>query len=130
LLPSEITGPDFWLAADERAPRGTVLRAATLLRDAGCSVDYALKPQSVSKQRKAAYSAGARYFAAVVDPANTLISVDAMHAKDAAGASPLGSVLPDEPIAAERLLATIRREPERVSADLRERLRERPSKES
>jgi histidyl-tRNA synthetase len=130
LFPSEVQGPDFWLAADEGAPRGIILRTATMLRDAGCTVDYALKPQSVSKQRKAAYAAGARYFAAVVDPTEVLISIDAMHAKDAAGASPLGAILPLEAVAPERLLAAIRRAPELVSADLRERLRERPSKES
>ncbi len=123
LMPTQLVGPDFWLAADEGAPRGAVLRAATVLREAGCSVDYALRPQSVSKQRKAAYSAGARYFAALVDPARALLSVDPLHAKDAQGGSALGSALPGEPIAAEQLLSTIREAPERVSADLRERLR-------
>ena len=123
LMKSDVDGPDFWLAADEGAPRSAVLRAASALREAGVSVDYALKPQSVSKQRKAAYSAGARYFAALVDPARSLITVDAMHAKDAAGGSALGSVLPPEPIAAQQLLATIREAPERVSVDLRERMR-------
>ncbi len=123
LMKSDVGGPDFWLAAHEGAPRAAVLRAASALREAGCSVDYALKPQSVSKQRKAAYSAGARYFAALIDPAKSLIAVDAMHAKDAAGGSALGSVLPPEPIAAQQLVATIREAPERVSADLRERLR-------
>ncbi len=123
LMRIDVAGPDFWLAADEGVPRGAVLRAASLLRKAGCSVDYALKPQSVSKQRKAAYSAGARYFAALVDPARALLSVDPLHAKDAAGGSALGSVLPAEPIATEQLLVTIREAPERVSADLGERLR-------
>lgn len=123
LMKSEVAGPDFWLAADEGAPRADVLRAASLLRDIGCSVDYSLKPQSVSKQRKAAYSAGARYFAALVDPAKSLIAIDPMHAKDDTGGSALGRVLPPEPVAANELLAVIRRAPESVSADLRERLR-------
>jgi histidyl-tRNA synthetase len=123
LMRSEVIGPDFWLAADEGAPRGAVLRAVTLLRDIGCSVDYALRAQSVNKQRKAAYSAGARYFAALVDPHNALLAVDALHAKDADGGSALGRVLPAEPIAVQQLVATIRAAPERVSADLRERLR-------
>jgi histidyl-tRNA synthetase len=123
LMKSHVDGPDFWLAADEGAPRSAVLRAASALREAGVSVDYALKPQSVSKQRKAAYAAGARYFAALVDPARALIAVDPMHAKDETGGSALGSVLPPEPIAAQRLVATIREAPERVSPDLRERLR-------
>ena len=123
LMKSDVEGPDFWLAADEGAPRAAVLRAASALREAGCSVDYALKPQSVSKQRKAAYSAGARYFAALIDPVKSLITVDAMHAKDASGGSPLGSVLPPEPIAAHQLGAAIREAPERVSEDLRQRMR-------
>jgi hypothetical protein len=124
LTKSDVEGPDFWLAADEGAPRGAVLRAASALREAGVSVDYALKPQSVSKQRKAAYSAGARYFAALVDPVKSLMTVDAMHAKDADGSSPLGGVLPAEPIATDKLLATIRQAPDRVSPDLRERMRQ------
>lgn len=123
LMSSEVAGPDFWLAADEGAPRAAVLRAASTLREAGCSVDYALKPQSLSKQRKAAYSAGARYFAALVDPAKSLIAVDPMHAKDESGGSALGSVLPPEPIAAEKLVAAIREAPERISPDLHERMR-------
>ncbi|MGQ0640104.1 MAG: ATP phosphoribosyltransferase regulatory subunit [Gemmatimonadaceae bacterium] len=122
LMRGEVTGPDFWLAADEGAPRSAVLRAASALRELGCSVDYALKPQSVSKQRKAAYSAGARYFAALVDPSKELISVDPLHAKDASGSSALGSALPETPVAAAQLLAAIRAAPERVSPDLRERL--------
>ncbi|HJU72096.1 MAG TPA: ATP phosphoribosyltransferase regulatory subunit, partial [Gemmatimonadaceae bacterium] len=123
LMPQEVPGPDFWLAADEGASRTAVLRTATALRELGCSVDYALKAQSVSKQRKAAYSAGARYFAALVDADRTLIAVDPMHAKDAAGGSTLGGLLPGEPVTTERLLAAIREAPERVSADLRGRLR-------
>ena len=123
LMKSDVEGPDFWLAADEGAPRAAVLRAASALREVGCSVDYALKPQSVSKQRKAAYSAGARYFAALVDPAKSLITVDAMHAKDASGGSPLGSVLPSEPVATEQLVAAIRKAPESVNTDMRARLR-------
>ncbi len=127
LMKSDVDGPDFWLAADEGAPRAAVLRAASALREVGCSVDYALRPQSVSKQRKAAYSAGARYFAALIDPEKSLIAVDAMHAKDESGGSALGRVLPSEPIAAQQLVATIREAPERVSADLRERMRGRRS---
>ncbi|MEW5915304.1 MAG: histidine--tRNA ligase [Gemmatimonadota bacterium] len=122
LLHVGVEGPDFWLAADEGAPRAAVLRAASALRGIGCSVDYALRPQSVSKQRKAAYSAGARYFAALVDPARALIAVDPLHAKDDNGASPLGNALPESPVQADQLLAVIREAPERVSPDLRERM--------
>jgi histidyl-tRNA synthetase len=123
LLKADVAGPDFWLAADEGTARGVVLRTAAALRDAGCSVDYALKPQSVSKQRKSAYSAGARYFAALVDPGKALLAVDALHAKDESGRSQLGAILPPEPVTLQQLLTAIREAPQFVSADLRERLR-------
>jgi histidyl-tRNA synthetase len=38
------------------------MTVATQLRRAGASVEYALRPQTLGKQRKAAYSAGASYF--------------------------------------------------------------------
>ena len=54
--------PDFWVAAAEDGDLRDVILAATQLRRAGASVEYALRPQSLSKQRKAAFSAGATYF--------------------------------------------------------------------
>jgi histidyl-tRNA synthetase len=54
--------PDFWVAASENGDLRDVMLAATQLRRAGASVEYALRPQSLGKQRKAAYSAGATYF--------------------------------------------------------------------
>ena len=54
--------PDFWVAASDDGDLRDVILAATQLRRAGASVEYALRPQSVSKQRKAAFSAGATYF--------------------------------------------------------------------
>jgi histidyl-tRNA synthetase len=54
--------PDFWIAASENGDLRDVMVAATQLRRAGASVEYALRPQSLSKQRKAAFSAGADYF--------------------------------------------------------------------
>jgi histidyl-tRNA synthetase len=38
------------------------MREATRLRAAGRSVEYALRPQSMSKQKKAAQASGAREF--------------------------------------------------------------------
>ena len=55
-------GADVWLAADESAPLEQVMREATRLRGAGQSVEYALRPQSLSKQKKAAQASGAREF--------------------------------------------------------------------
>ncbi len=54
-------GPDLWLVAEEIIPLDEVMRVAGRLRAAGVSVEYPLRPQSASKQLKAADSAGARY---------------------------------------------------------------------
>jgi histidyl-tRNA synthetase len=54
--------PDFWVATEAEDALGEVMAVATRLRRAGASVEYALRPQSLSKQRKAAFSAGAAYF--------------------------------------------------------------------
>jgi histidyl-tRNA synthetase len=54
--------PDFWVASAAEDSLGEVMTVATLLRRAGASVEYALRPQTLGKQRKAAYSAGASYF--------------------------------------------------------------------
>src|SRR5205823_10327805 len=54
--------PDFWVAAADEGDFRDVIVASTQLRRAGASVEYALRPQTLSKQRKAAYSAAATYF--------------------------------------------------------------------
>ena len=53
---------DVWLAADESVPMEMVMREAARRRADGQSVEYALRPQSVSKQKKAAQASGAREF--------------------------------------------------------------------
>jgi histidyl-tRNA synthetase len=55
-------GADVWLAADEAAPLEAVMREAAARRAVGQSVEYALRPQSLSKQKKAAQASGAREF--------------------------------------------------------------------
>ncbi|HEY2375427.1 MAG TPA: histidine--tRNA ligase [Gemmatimonadaceae bacterium] len=57
--------PDFWVAAAESGDLRDVMRAATALRRAGGAAEYALRTQTISKQRKAASSAGATYFVTV-----------------------------------------------------------------
>ncbi|HWJ23087.1 MAG TPA: ATP phosphoribosyltransferase regulatory subunit, partial [Gemmatimonadaceae bacterium] len=54
--------PDFWVASDAEEARGDVMTVATLLRRSRASVEYALRPQQMGKQKKAAYNAGASYF--------------------------------------------------------------------
>ncbi|MFN2566126.1 MAG: histidine--tRNA ligase [Gemmatimonadaceae bacterium] len=62
LSTGSLAQPDFWVATEAQEALGDVMTAATLLRRVGASVEYALRPQTLSKQRKAAFSAGAAYF--------------------------------------------------------------------
>ena len=61
LRPSAI-GPDVWIAAEETEPLERVMAGAAARRAAGQSVEYALRPQSLSKQKKAAQASGALEF--------------------------------------------------------------------
>jgi len=81
--------PDFWVAAAENGDLRDVLLAATRLRRAGASVEYALRAQSSSKQRKAAFSAGATYFLTVGAGfrENDAVDVDEVQRVEGAGAS-------------------------------------------
>jgi histidyl-tRNA synthetase len=56
------TSVDVWLGASEETPLETVMADAARRRAEGQSVEYALRPQSVSKQKKAAQASGAREF--------------------------------------------------------------------
>ena len=56
------TSADYWLAADEQTPLERVMTEAARLRAAGNAVEYALRPQSLNKQKKAAQVSGAREF--------------------------------------------------------------------
>ena len=60
LLPATEPSLDYWLTADEDVPMATVMSEAGRLRAEGFSVEFALRRQSTSKQRKAAMAAGAR----------------------------------------------------------------------
>ncbi len=53
---------DYWIAGDEAMPLEQVMTEAARLRAAGHAVEYALRPQSLSKQKKAAQASGAREF--------------------------------------------------------------------
>jgi len=62
LMPDMTPKLDYWVYADESTPRETLLAEVARLRAAGHSVEYALRPQSLSKQKKAAHAAGAEHF--------------------------------------------------------------------
>ena len=81
--------PDFWVAAAENGDLRDVLVAATKLRRAGASVEYALRPQSLSKQKKAAFSAGATYFLTVGAGfrEDDAVEIDEVQRVEGAGAS-------------------------------------------
>jgi histidyl-tRNA synthetase len=53
---------DYWIAGDEDVPLERVMREAARLRGDGFAVEYALRPQSLSKQKKAAVASGAKDF--------------------------------------------------------------------
>jgi histidyl-tRNA synthetase len=59
LLPSAPPAPEFWVAAADDVDAAVVRTAVGALRRAGRRVEYALRPQQLSKQLKAAVSAGA-----------------------------------------------------------------------
>jgi histidyl-tRNA synthetase len=61
LLPSKANAPQVWVAAASLERERDVRRAATALRREGVSVEYALRPQPLMKQVKAAKSAGAEW---------------------------------------------------------------------
>ncbi|MES2177735.1 MAG: histidine--tRNA ligase [Gemmatimonadota bacterium] len=53
---------DYWIAADEATPLERVLTEVSRLRGTGRSVEYALRAQSLNKQKKAAQVSGAKEF--------------------------------------------------------------------
>jgi histidyl-tRNA synthetase len=60
LLPSASAATEYWVASDDEAMIADVMRVAGRLRSKSRSVEYALKPQSLSRQLKTASSAGIR----------------------------------------------------------------------
>ncbi len=59
LFPSTAARTDFWVAAEDETLMPDVMKIAAQLRRGGRSVEYALKPQQLSRQLKAANAAGA-----------------------------------------------------------------------
>ncbi|HKW12266.1 MAG TPA: histidine--tRNA ligase [Gemmatimonadaceae bacterium] len=88
--------PDFWVAAADDGDFRDVIVAATKLRREGASVEYALRPQTLSKQRKAASSAGATYFVTVAADFSRsgTVEVDEVQHVDGVGASLVDRLAP------------------------------------
>lgn len=62
LMPDMAPKLDYWVYAEDDTPREALLAEVARLRASGHSVEYALRPQSLSKQKKAAHAAGAENF--------------------------------------------------------------------
>jgi histidyl-tRNA synthetase len=60
LIPAAPAQTDYWVAGDDEAMLPDVMRVASQIRNRDRSVEYALKPQQLSRQLKAATSAGAK----------------------------------------------------------------------
>jgi len=60
LIPDAASQTDYWVAGDDESVLPDVMRVASQIRNRDRSVEYALKPQQLSRQLKAASSAGAR----------------------------------------------------------------------
>jgi histidyl-tRNA synthetase len=73
LLPVKPSTPDYWIAADQDELLPKVMEIASLLRAKGKSVEYALRAQSRSQQKKVPVSVGARE--AIVASADATITV-------------------------------------------------------
>lgn len=71
LLPVTEAAVDYWLTADEDVPLTKIMAEAAQLRAQGFSVEYALRHQTPSKQRKSAISAGAHSIIHLTKPAAT-----------------------------------------------------------
>jgi hypothetical protein len=112
-----VTQPDFWVATETDALRGDVVSVSTLLRRAGAAVEYALREQSLSKQRRASHSAGATYFVTLPPDFESThqVAIDAF----AETASPtLTELLGPEPPTVERLVTVVRANPQILSSTL------------
>jgi histidyl-tRNA synthetase len=59
LMPTAIPGPDYWVAFADARQLPDAMRLAQALRRSGASVEYALHPQQLGRQLKAAAAAGA-----------------------------------------------------------------------
>jgi histidyl-tRNA synthetase len=67
LMPRFEPSLDYWVAAEREDQLPQVMRVTSALRGAGASVEYALRKQSLDKQRKAAKAAGAARIILVSD---------------------------------------------------------------
>lgn len=124
LMPSEHARTDFYVAAEDPVTDAEVVRLATSLRQMGASVEYAFRRSPLGKQRKAAWSAEAKYIIEIRPGADG----NRVMLRDGAGAGfvsavtnerTLGDVLGEALIEPADLLNVIKAHPRSVRADFK-----------
>jgi histidyl-tRNA synthetase len=98
---------DFWVAAERDDQLPQVMRVASALRSSGASVEYALRKQTLDKQRRAARAAGAARIIVLADDFGSSGQVHVQFADpteaQAAGGGPFG-----HPVSLDGLLEELR----------------------
>lgn len=123
LMPSEHAGTDFYIAAEDPVTDDDVVRLATSLRQLDASVEYAFRRGSMSKQRKAAWSAEAKYILEI----RPSVDGNRVVLRDGAGAGfvsaitnerTLGDILGEAVLEPADLLKLVKAHPRSVRPDL------------
>jgi histidyl-tRNA synthetase len=124
LMPSEHRGADFYIAAEEPITDAEVIQLATSLRELGASVEYSFKRGALGKQRKAAWSAEAKYIIEVrpATDGNRVLLRDGAGAGYVSAVSnerTLGDVLGEALLEPADLLKVVKAHPRSVRPDFR-----------
>ena len=124
LMPSEHRGADFYIAAEEPITDAEVVQLATSLRELGASVEYSFKRGALGKQRKAAWSAEAKYIIEVrpATDGNRVLLRDGAGAGYVSAVSnerTLGDVLGEALLEPADLLKVVKAHPRSVRPDFR-----------
>src|SRR5687767_10857918 len=124
LMPSDHRGADFYIAAEDPVSDAEVVKLATSLRRLGASVEYAFRRGALGKQRKAAWSAEAKYIIEV----RPMAEGNKVMLRDGAGAGyvsavsnerTLGDIVGDALLELDHLVQVVRAHPRSVRPDFR-----------
>ena len=124
LMPSDHRGADFYIAAEDPVTDAEVVRLATSLRHLGASVEYAFRRGALGKQRKAAWSAEAKYIIEVrpMPEGNKVMLRDGAGAGYVSAVSnerTLGDIVGDALLELDHLVQVVRAHPRSVRPDFR-----------
>ena len=124
LMPSDHRGADFYIAAEDPVTDAEVVKLATSLRHLGASVEYAFRRGALGKQRKAAWSAEAKYIIEVrpMPDGNKVMLRDGAGAGYVSAVSnerTLGDIVGDALLELDHLVQVVRAHPRSVRPDFR-----------